>query len=167
MPVFPCSPREVPSSPLVQHIVFGDLLGPGQARPEVSSQSASSASLPDRLHDVRKRFCIVYLFGCYVFGFLPCVGLWILWPRSHFADGRHFKAIYGKDLVESLLSSSDAILSEIERPVGDRLSLQQNQTSSLQGQIDLLRSHQAVQDQRISFALAREAEEADRRINER
>ena len=90
-----------------------------------------------------------------------------LWPCSHFADGRHFKAIYGKDLVESLLSSSDAILIEIERPVGDRLSLQQNQTSSLQGQIDLLRSHQAVQDQRISFALAREAEEADRRINER
>ena len=58
-------------------------------------------------------------------------------------------------------------MSELERTPDDRLALQQNASTSLQGQLCLLRSHQAVQDRRINFALAREAEEADGRINER
>ena len=58
-------------------------------------------------------------------------------------------------------------MEELEKSVGDQLASSQNKVTSLQGQIDLLRSHQVVQDQRIGFALAREAEEADGRLNER
>ena len=91
-------------------------------------------------------------------------------PRVFFLfslDGRHFKAVYGKDMVNSLMISSDQVMSELERTPDDRLALQKNASTSLQGQISLLRSHQAVQDRRINFALAREAEEADGRVNER
>ena len=58
-------------------------------------------------------------------------------------------------------------MEELEKSVGDQLASNQNKVTSLQGQIDLIRSHQVVQDQRIGFALAREAEEADGRLNER
>ena len=74
------------------------------------------------------------------------------------ADGRHFKAVYGKDFVESLLTSSDFLMAEREKSADDQLAAQRNQSTSLQGQINLMRSHQAQQDQRISFALAQEAE---------
>ena len=83
------------------------------------------------------------------------------------SDGRHFKPVYGKDFVESLISSADQLASELEKTPEDRLSLQQNKSACLQGQIDLLRSHQASQDLRINCALAREAEESDGRMNER
>ena len=82
-------------------------------------------------------------------------------------DGRHFKAVYGKDLVDSLVTSCDQLVSELDKSEGDQLAAHQNTSTTLQGQISLLRSHQAVQDTRINFALAREAEEADGRINER
>ena len=75
--------------------------------------------------------------------------------------------MYGKDFVESLISSADQLASELEKTPEDRLSLQQNKSACLQGQIDLLRSHQASQDLRINCALAREAEESDGRMNER
>ena len=84
-----------------------------------------------------------------------------------FADGRHFKPAYGKDFVEALVNGSDSIMSELGRSTPDRLSTQLNQTTSLQNQIDLIRSHQAAQDLLINCALAREAEESDGRINER
>ena len=83
------------------------------------------------------------------------------------ADGRHFKAVYGKDFVESLLTSSDFLMAEREKSADDQLAAQRNQSTSLQGQINLMRSHQAQQDQRISFALAQEAEVADARSNSR
>ena len=83
------------------------------------------------------------------------------------SDGRHFKSVYGKDLVESLLAGADQVSSELERSTDERLALHQNKSACLQGQIDLIRTHQAVQDQRISFAVAREAEDADARANER
>ena len=82
-------------------------------------------------------------------------------------DGRHFKSVYGKGLVDFLVTSCDQMTSEIERSEGDRLAAHQNTSASLQGQISLIRSHQAVQDRRINFALAREAEEADGRVNDR
>ena len=75
--------------------------------------------------------------------------------------------MYGKDLVDGLISHSDAMMEEFEKSVGDQLSSGQNRATSLQGQIDLLRSHQVSQDQRINFAVAREAEEIDGRSNER
>ena len=104
---------------------------------------------------------------CYsVRGFLFFCSKWFCKIFS-VSDGRHFKPVYGKDLVESLINNADNVLIEIERPAGERLSLHQNKTTCLQGQIDLLRSHQAVQDQRINYALAREAEEADGRVNDR
>lgn len=70
-------------------------------------------------------------------------------------------------MVESLLAGADQISSELEKSSDERLALHQNRTVCLQGQIDLIRTHQATQDQRINFALAREAEDADARINER
>ena len=85
----------------------------------------------------------------------------------YFSDGRHFKSAYGKDFVEALVNGADGAMAELERSTPERLSTQQNQTTSLQGQIDLLRSHQVSQDKLIHFALAREAEEADTRSNER
>ena len=65
------------------------------------------------------------------------------------------------------MNSCDQLMSELEKSDGERLAAHQNTSASLQGQICLIRSHQAVQDRRINFALAREAEEADGRINER
>ena len=70
-------------------------------------------------------------------------------------------------MVDNLVVSSDQIASDLERSTPDRLSSHQNQAVALQGQIDLLRSHQVSQDRRINYALAREAEEADGRRNER
>ena len=34
-------------------------------------------------------------------------------------DGRHFKAVYGKDMVNSLMISSDQVMSELERTPDD------------------------------------------------
>ena len=65
------------------------------------------------------------------------------------------------------MNGADSILSELDRSTPDRLSTQLNQTTSLQGQIDLIRSHQASQDLLINCAIARESEESDGRINER
>ena len=70
-------------------------------------------------------------------------------------------------MVDSLISESDRIMAELERSTPDRLASHQNQASALQGQIDLIKSHQAAQDRRIDYAVAREAEEADGRSNER
>ena len=58
-------------------------------------------------------------------------------------------------------------MSELEQSPDDRLSLHQNKTTTLQGQIDIMKTHQMSQDKRINFAIAREAEESDGRINER
>ena len=58
-------------------------------------------------------------------------------------------------------------MAELEKSAPERFSSQQNTATAMQGQIDLIRSHQASQDRRIGFALAREAEEADGRNNER
>ena len=100
--------------------------------------------------------------------------------------------------MESLVSSSDQIVAELEQSTDERLSAHRNTASALQGkkqlyflmlpiffrfisstmkikfgsksltgQIDLIRSHQSCQDRRINFALAREAEEADGRANDR
>ena len=93
----------------------------------------------------------------------------MLFTRSliFFIDGRHFKAVYGKDFVDGLISQSDAMLEELEKTVGDQVVSSQNRATCLQGQIDLIRSHQVVQDRRINYAVAREAEESDGRINER
>ena len=84
-----------------------------------------------------------------------------------FLDGRHFKPVYGKDLVDTLITNADQLMAELEKEVPERLSAHQNSATAMQGQIDLIRSHQASQDRRIGFALAREAEEADSRSNER
>ena len=81
-------------------------------------------------------------------------------------DGRHFKSAYGKELVESLILNADQLSSELEKTEGERLAAQQNKAATLQGQIDLIQAHQVRQDQRINFAMAREAEEADARSNE-
>ena len=70
-------------------------------------------------------------------------------------------------MVESLIVNADLICSDLEKTSDERLASSQNKSTSLQGQIDLLRSHQAGQDRKIGFALAREAEEADGRLNER
>ena len=83
-----------------------------------------------------------------------------------FSDGRHFKSAYGKELVEALIFNADQLTSELEKSEGERLAAQQNKAVTLQGQIDLIQAHQVKQDQRINFALAREAEEADARSNE-
>ena len=83
------------------------------------------------------------------------------------ADIRHFKPVYGKDFVDSLISGADSVMLELEKSDPDRLAVHHNKSSALQGQIDLLRSHQVSQDRRINFALAREAEESDGRINQR
>ena len=84
-----------------------------------------------------------------------------------FPDGRHFKPAYGKDMVDTLVTAADQICAELERSEPDQLAAHQNRASALQGQIDLLKSHQASQERRINFALAREAEEHDVRINEK
>ena len=98
--------------------------------------------------------------------FLVCIRI-----RIHvgflFVDGRHFKPVYGKDLVEAMVVAADQVSSELERSEGDRLVASRNQAATLQGQIDLICHHQVKQDRRISFALAREAEEADGRMNAR
>ena len=70
-------------------------------------------------------------------------------------------------MVDALITSADQLSSELERSEPERLASQQNRAATLQGQIDLIRTHQVRQDRRINFALAREAEEADGRINER
>ena len=75
--------------------------------------------------------------------------------------------MYGKDFVDSLISNADSVMVELEKSEPDRLASHHNKSSALQGQIDLLRSHQVSQDRRINFALAREAEESDGRINQR
>ena len=85
----------------------------------------------------------------------------------NFSDGRHFKPVYGKDYVDSLLASADQVMAGLERSAGDQLSSHQNRSTCLQGQIDLIRCHQVAQDQRISYAVAREAEVSDGRLNER
>ena len=59
------------------------------------------------------------------------------------------------------------MMEELEKTVGDQVVSSQNRATCLQGQIDLIRSHQVVQDRRINYAVAREAEESDGRINER
>ena len=66
-----------------------------------------------------------------------------------------------------MLTNADQVMAELEKSEPDRLATHQNKSSALQGQIDLLRSHQVSQDRRINYALAREAEESDGRINER
>ena len=66
-----------------------------------------------------------------------------------------------------MILNADQLCSELEKSEGDRLAAQQNKSTTLQGQIDLIRTHQAFQDQRINFAFAGEAEEADARANER
>ena len=66
-----------------------------------------------------------------------------------------------------MINSSDAIMSELEQSPEDRLSLHQNRSTTLQGQIDLVKSHQVLQDLKINYALAREAEESDGRLNDR
>ena len=63
--------------------------------------------------------------------------------------------------------SSDQLMAELEKSAPERFSSHQNVSVAIQGQIDLIRTHQANQDRRISYALAREAEEADGRSNER
>ena len=65
------------------------------------------------------------------------------------------------------MNGSDSIMLELGRSTPDRLSTQLNQTASLQGQIDLIRSHQASQDLLINCAIAREAEGSDGRVNDR
>ena len=69
--------------------------------------------------------------------------------------------------MEALLTGSESVVAELERSTPDRLATQQNQFVSLQGQIDLIRSGQESQGRQINFSLAREAEEADGRSNER
>lgn len=111
-----------------------------------------------------------YLMFCYFLNLFPidqCVFMMFVGAFFFFLEGRHFKAAYGKDLVDSLVINSDRLMSELEKKPYDHLASHQNTSTSLQGQISLLRSHQAVQDHRINFALAREAEEADGRVNER
>ena len=80
---------------------------------------------------------------------------------------RHFKPAYGKDFIEALVTGSDMLASELEKSAGDQVSSHQNRATTLQGQIDLIRSHQSVHDRRLDFALAREAEESDGRLNKR
>ena len=65
------------------------------------------------------------------------------------------------------MTAADQVMAELERSTPDRLSSQQNTVRALQGQIDLIKTHQACQDRRISYAVAREAEEVDGRSNER
>ena len=65
-----------------------------------------------------------------------------------------------------MIFNADQLTSELEKSEGERLAAQQNKAVTLQGQIDLIQAHQVKQDQRINFALAREAEEADARSNE-
>ena len=69
--------------------------------------------------------------------------------------------------MDSLINGADMLSAEREKSSDDQLATQRNQSTSLQGQINLLRSHQVRQEQRINFALAREAEEADGRSNNR
>ena len=69
--------------------------------------------------------------------------------------------------MDTLITNSDQLMAELEKSAPERLSSHQNAAVAIQGQIDLIRSHQANQDRRISYALAREAEEADGRSNER
>ena len=66
-----------------------------------------------------------------------------------------------------MVTGSDMLASELEKSAGDQVSSHQNRATTLQGQIDLIRSHQSVQDRRLDFALAREAEESDGRLNDR
>ena len=75
--------------------------------------------------------------------------------------------MYAKDYVDFLVTNADQLMIAREREHSDQLSSHQNQSTVLQGQIDLIRSHQVVQDRRINYALAREAEDADARLNER
>ena len=75
--------------------------------------------------------------------------------------------MYGKDMVDALISNADLVMADLEKSVEDRLVSGRNQSTSLQGQIDLLRSHQVSQDRKINYALAREAEESDGRLNDR
>ena len=69
--------------------------------------------------------------------------------------------------MEALLTGSERVVAELEKSTPDRLVTQHNQVVSLQGQIDLIRSCQEDQGRQIHFAMAREAEEADSRVNER
>ena len=112
----------------------------------------------------------------FVFGFfdlvllLICKGIFCacyLVSFFLFPDGRHFKPVYGKDLVDFLVTNADQLMAELEKPTDERLSTHQNRSTCLQGQIDLIRSHQASQDLRINYAVAREAEDSDGRLNER
>lgn len=100
-------------------------------------------------------FPVICSMGCCFNSFFPL------------SDGRHFKSVYGKDFVDSLINGADMLSAEREKSSDDQLATQRNQSTSLQGQINLLRSHQVRQEQRINFALAREAEEADGRSNNR
>ena len=70
-------------------------------------------------------------------------------------------------MVDALITNSDLVLADLEKTVEDRLATGRNQSTSLQGQIDLIRFHQVSQDRKINFALAREAEEADGKMNDR
>ena len=58
-------------------------------------------------------------------------------------------------MVDALISNADLVMADLEKSVEDRLVSGRNQSTSLQGQIDLLRSHQAIQDRRINFAFCK------------
>ena len=68
--------------------------------------------------------------------------------------------------MDNLVTVSEQLMAELEK-APDRLAAHQNATTALQGQIDLIKSHQVCQDRRIGYALAREAEEADGRSNDK
>ena len=82
-------------------------------------------------------------------------------------DGKHFKAAYGKDFLDHLISRSDEAFARIGQDMDDRMAFEDNKVVAIEGRVDLLRRDQFRSDQRINVVVARSAEEADGHVNER
>ena len=66
-----------------------------------------------------------YLMFCYflnLFHIDQCVFMVFVGAFFFFLEGRHFNAVYGKDLVDSLVINSDRLMSELEKKPYDHLA---------------------------------------------
>ena len=82
-------------------------------------------------------------------------------------DGRHLKSYCGKDYLDHLLQSAEAGMVRVSLDTEDRLAESDNRLTVVEGRVDLVRRDLGRSDQRLNVVVARAAEEADSRINEK
>ena len=76
-------------------------------------------------------------------------------------DGRHFKAAYGKDYVDHLLSSAESQMRMISADVDERMARGEDRMTLVESRVELLQQDDVRAEQRINVVVARAAEDAD------